>query len=206
MDPREREVRRRMRENELYLDFGPGLEVLEEERIHGKELADKYNRTSARDSAGRTRLLQRLFAHVGKDVCVEPPLHVAYGSNTSVGNDVYMNFGTTLVDDSEIQIGNQVLIGPNCTLSTAGHPIDPELRATYAQFSSKITLEDKVWLGANVTVLPSVTIGQGAVVAAGSVVTANVPARVVVGGVPAKILRHITDADKEFTYKPPKDL
>lgn len=206
MDPREREVRRRMRENELYLDFGPGLEALEEARIRGKELADKYNRTSARDGAGRTRLLQRIFARVGQEPWVEPPLHVAYGCHTFFGDHVYANFGLTLIDDSEIQIGNHVLLGPHCTLDTAGHPLDPELRATYAQFSSKITLKDKVWLGANVTVLPGVTIGEGAVVAAGAVVSANVPPRVVVGGVPARILRPLTEADKTFTYQPPKDL
>ncbi|GAB3270995.1 sugar O-acetyltransferase [Kineosporia babensis] len=206
MDEREKEVRRRMDAQELYTDFGPGLDDLEESRVRGKELAREFNQLPPRDLAGRDRVLKELFGTIGARVWAEPPLFVAYGVHTHVGSSVYLNTGTTIIDDSPVHIGDQVMFGPHVTLTTAGHPIHPDTRATGEQFSAPIVIEDGVWIGANVTVLPGVTIGRGSVVAAGAVVTANVPADVVVGGVPARILRAITEADREFTYRAPRTL
>lgn len=201
MTPEEKEVRRRMSENELYVDFGPGLEGLEEARTRGKEIAAEYNASSPRDGEGRREILERLFGEVGVGVWVEPPIYVAYGQHTFVGDGSYINFGLTLVDDSEIHIGKRVLIAPHVTFSTAGHPLHPELRSTGEQFSSRITVEDDVWIGSHVTILPGVTIGYGSVIAAGAVVTQNVPPMVIVGGVPAKIIRAITDDDNRWEWK-----
>ncbi|MSS84037.1 hypothetical protein FYJ24_04505 [Actinomycetaceae bacterium WB03_NA08] len=123
----EREVRRKMRQNELYKDFGAGLENLEEARILGKESAREYNLLPLRDHGQRQEVLERLFGSIGKDVWVEPPIYVAYGKHIHVGNSVYFNSGTTLVDDSEVIIGDEVMLGPNVTITTAGHPLHPEL-------------------------------------------------------------------------------
>jgi galactoside O-acetyltransferase len=191
---------------ELYTDVGPGLEALEESRVRGKELAREYNALEPRDLANRERVLRELFGTLGTGVWVEPPLFVAYGAHTHLGSSVYLNTGATIVDDSPVHLGDRVMFGPHVTLATAGHPLHPEVRATGLQFSAPIVIEDDVWIGAHATVLPGVTIGRGSVVAAGAVVHADVPPWVVVGGVPAKVLRTITEADREFVYRAPRSL
>lgn len=204
MDDREREVRRRTAHQELYVDAGPGLEALEEERVAGKELAHDFNATRPRETAERDRLLRALLGSAGERVWVEPPLHVAYGRHVHFGDDVYVNFGLTVVDDGEVHVGNRVMIAPNVTISTTGHPVHPDLRRDGTQFSSPVRIEDDVWIGANVTLLPGVVVGAGSVVAAGSVVTGHVPPGVVVAGVPARVLRPITDADLVWTHREPR--
>jgi galactoside O-acetyltransferase len=191
---------------ELYVDEGPGLEGLTESRVRGKELAREFNGLEPRDVENRRRVLEELFGSLGEGVWVEPPLFVAYGVHTRIGSSVYVNTGLTIIDDSEVRIGDRVMFGPHVTIATAGHPIHPEPRATAGQFSAPVVIEDDVWVGSNVSIMPGVTIGHGSVVAAGAVVNANVPPMVVVGGVPAKILRRITDADREFTYRAPRTL
>lgn len=93
------------------------------------------------------------------------------------------------------------MIGPNVTLTTAGHPIDPAIRQQVAQFNIPITVGDNVWIGANVVVLPGVTIGENSVIGAGSVVTKDVPANAVAVGNPCRVLREISERDREFYYK-----
>jgi galactoside O-acetyltransferase len=202
----EREVRRRMAAHELYRDAGPGLEALDEERIAGKELVHDFNATRPRDTATRERLLRELFGTVGTGLWIEPPLHVAYGKYVSFGDHVYVNFGLTLVDDVEIRVGSRVMFAPHVTITTTGHPVHPSLREDGTQFSAPVIIEDDVWIGTGAIILPGVTIGRGSVVGAGAVVTGNVPPNVVVGGVPARVLRPITDAERTFTYKPPRNL
>lgn len=203
MDPREREVRRRMAAHELYADGAPGLEGLAEERTRGKELAAEFNRSSPRDAEGRAALLQKVFASCGQHVWVEPPLHVAYGTHTHLGDSVYANFGLTLVDDSEVYVGDRVMFAPHVTVTTTGHPVHPDLRRDGTQFSAPVTIEDDVWIGSGVHVMPGVTIGRGSVVGSGSVITADVPPMVVAAGAPARVVRDITEADLEWSYRPP---
>ncbi|MGX1409404.1 maltose acetyltransferase domain-containing protein [Streptomyces ambofaciens] len=124
-DPREREVRRTMAARELYSDGAPGLEGLAEERLRGKELADAYNRTGPRDEEGRRAVLKEMLAALGTGVWIEPPLHVAYGNRVHLGDDVYANFGLTLVDDVEVFVGDRVMFAPHVTVSTTGHPRPP---------------------------------------------------------------------------------
>jgi galactoside O-acetyltransferase len=95
----------------------------------------------------------------------------------------------------EIRIGNGVMIAPGVTLTTTGHPIHPDLRVDFQRFSEPIVIEDKVWIGSHVVVLPGVRIGFGAVVGAGSVVTRDVPAMTAAVGVPCWAVRQITEED-----------
>lgn len=202
----EAETRRRLDSGELYVDFGPGLGALEAQRTAGKVLAERFNATSVADPEARVSLLRQIFRSVGEDTWLEAPIYVAYQGHTSIGARTWFNTGTTIIDDASVTIGDGVLFGPHVTLATAGHPIHPAARVNPAQYSAPITIEDNVWLGASVTVLPGVTIGAGSVVAAGSVVTKNVPPMSVVAGVPARLIRTITDADRETAYRPPRDL
>ena len=201
----EAETRRRLNTGELYTDFGPGLEALEAERVRGKELTERFNATTIADPAARTALARELFASFGEGAWLETPIYCAYGSHTAIGAGCWFNTGTTLIDDAEIRIGERVLFGPHVTVVTAGHPLDPALRCTAAQFSAVVTIEDEVWVGANATILPGVTVGRGAVVAAGAVVTAHVPPMTVVAGVPARIIHQITPGETT-AYRPPRSL
>ena len=201
----EAETRRRLNTGELYTDFGPGLEALEAERVRGKELTECFNATTIADPAARTARARELFASFGEGAWLETPIYCAYGSHTAIGAGCWFNTGTTLIDDAEIRIGERVLFGPRVTVVTAGHPLDPDLRRTAAQFSAVVTIEDDVWVGANATILPGVRIGRGAVVAAGAVVTAHVPPMTVVAGVPARVVRQITPGETT-AYRTPRSL
>lgn len=186
-------VRRKMEVGELYTDHCEGLP---EERRAGKELAYDYNMTRPSQEARRAELLEQLFGSVGENCWVEPPVHVAYGSHTHVGKNFYANFNFIVVDDATVTIGDNVMVAPNVTISTAGHPIDPEIRITGQQFSLPVTIEDNVWLGTGVIINPGVMIGRNSVIGAGSVVTKSIPPNVVAAGVPCRVLREITAEDK----------
>ena len=186
-------VRASMNDGSLYVDYGAGLEALEAERVAGKELAYDFNHSRPSDAARRTAILQQLLGSVGPEVWIEPPLHVSYGSHVHVGSSFYANFNLVLVDDADIHIGDRVMIAPNVTISTAGHPTVPEERVGGWQFSLPVRIEDDVWIGSNVVILPGVTIGSGSVIGAGSVVTHDVPPRVVAVGVPCRVLRSVDE-------------
>lgn len=201
-------IRARMNVGELYVDYGPGLDELTAERERGKELSYDFNHTRPSQVAERVRLLTELLGSGGdgENVWFEPPLHVSYGSHIHLAGPVYANFNLTVIDDGDVFIGARVMFGPNVTISTTGHPVEPALRPDGTQFSAPVRIEDDVWIGSGAVILPGITIGAGSVVAAGSVVSKNVPPRVVVGGVPARILRPIGPEDAEFRYRAPGTL
>lgn len=118
-----------------------------------------------------------------------PPFYTDCGKNTTVGERTFLNAGCTFQDQGGITIGNDCLLGHHCTIATINHAQDPDKRGDMVFLPVKI--EDKVWIGANVTILPGVTIGEGAIVAAGAVVTKDVAPRTIVGGVPAKVIKTI---------------
>jgi acetyltransferase-like isoleucine patch superfamily enzyme len=123
-----------------------------------------------------------------------PPFHTDCGKNISVGKNVFINSGCSFQDQGGITIGDGALVGHNVVLATLNHDIDPRKRSTL--HPAPIVIGKNVWIGANVTVLPGVTIGDGAVIAAGSAVTKDVPANVILGGVPAKVIKQI-EIDQE---------
>ncbi|WP_104027450.1 sugar O-acetyltransferase [Vibrio jasicida] len=160
-----------------------------------------YNHTRPSESEKRGEILGRLLASVGENCYIEPPLRANWGCHTYLGDNVYANFNLTLVDDTYIYIGNSVMIGPNVTIATAGHPIDPDLRRDVAQFNMPVRIGDNVWIGANSVVLPGVTIGENSVIGAGSIVTKDIPANVVAVGNPCRVLREVGQHDKEYFFR-----
>ena len=116
-----------------------------------------------------------------------------------IGDGCYFNMGATLIDDWKITIGNHVMFGPNVTVCTTGHAISPKHRGD-GMYSFPITIKDGVWLGANVVVMPGVTIGENSVIGAGSVVTKDIPDNVVAFGVPCKVYRKINERDEEYYF------
>lgn len=177
------------------MDFGPGLEELDAQRARGKLLAERFNATSAADAEARTAIARELFASFG-DSWLETPIYLADQGRTSISDECWFNTGTTMIDDATVTIGDRVLLGPHVTLATVGHPLDPTLRRTWAQYSAPIIIGSDCWLGANVTVLPGATIGEGSVIAAGAVVNADAPPCSLVAGVPGRILRELTDDER----------
>lgn len=175
-------------------------ELLAEQLLCMETLYD-FNHTRPSEAKERAAILEKLFAKIGSDCYIEPPLHANWGKHTHLGNHVYANFNLTLVDDTHIYIGDYVMFGPNVTISTAGHPIDPGFRKKSIQFNIPVRIGNNVWIGANTVVLPGVNIGDNTVIGAGSIVTKDIPANVIAVGNPCRILRPISEHDKTFYYK-----
>ena len=171
------------------------------EQLECLEILYDYNHTRPSESQKREQILKKLLAEMGKNCYIEPPLHANWGKYTHFGSNVYANFNLTLVDDTDIFVGDNVMFGPNVVIATAGHPVDPPLREKVAQFNIPVRIGRNVWIGAGAIVLPGVTIGDNAVVGAGSVVTKDIPPNVVAVGNPCRVLREINDRDKEYYYK-----
>ena len=190
-------VKERMESGKLYRSDDPSLL---EEQLRCNELVYDFNATRPSQADLRRELLGKIFADVGEGCWVEPPLRANWGSHTHLGDHVYANFNLTLVDDTHVYIGDSVMIGPNVTISAAGHPVDPDLRREVYQYNLPIRIEENVWIGAGAVILPGVTIGKNSVIGAGSVVNRDIPANVVAVGVPCRVLREIGPRDREFYY------
>lgn len=192
----------KLHSEELYL---PDCEEIMSLQAKCLEKQYDYNNTRPSESALREKLLKEMFAEIGDGCYVEPPLHANWGGkHIHFGKNVYANFGLTMVDDTHIYVGDYTMFGPNCVIATAGHPILPELREKAYQYNIPVHIGKNCWLGAGVIVLPGVTIGDNCVIGAGSVVTKDIPANVIAVGNPCKVLREISDKDREYYFKDKK--
>lgn len=145
-------------------------------------------------SGARLELCRKMFGKVGAGLWLQPPFYCDYGKNIEMGENVYFNFNCVLLDVAKIIIGSNVMFGPNVQVYTAGHPLDASLRRQGQEFGKTIKIGNDVWVGGNAVLCPGITIGDESIIAAGSIVTKDVPARVVVGGNPAKIIKQISDS------------
>ena len=161
-----------------------------------KQLCWEYNQTSPREEERRRAILQQLFGSCDPMTFIEPPFHCDYGFNIHTHGFAFLNYNCVILDTSPVHIGAGVFIAPGVCLACSGHAIDPVQRAEGIGSSAPITIEDRVWIGANVTVCGGVSIGEGSIIGAGSTVTKDIPAGVIAAGVPCKVLRPITEADK----------
>ena len=117
------------------------------------------------------------------------------------GSGIYANFNLTLVDDGHIYVGDQVMFGPNVTIATANHPIDPQLRGRGLQYNKDVWIGENSWIGAGVVIVPGVCVGKNTVIGVGSVVTRDIPDNVVAVGNPCRVLRELSPRDREFFYR-----
>ncbi|KAF4039561.1 Bacterial transferase hexapeptide (six repeats) [Phytophthora infestans] len=177
-----------MLRGELYNPMHPGLL---KERQETRKLINKYNKLDSAESSEAQEILTKMLGAKGRDCVIEMPFRCDCGSNTRLGDNVYMNSNCILLDEGEITIGSRVMLAPNVQLYTATHPLEPKIRATGYERTKPITIGDDVWIGGSVVVVPGVTIGRGAVIGAGSVVTKNVPPMCVYAGNPAKFIKKI---------------
>ncbi len=192
------DTRERMKNGKVYFCTDPELA---REQLECLEKLYDFNRSRPLEQEKRARLLREYLGGIGENCYIEPPLHANWGRNTYLGNNVYANFNLTLVDDTDIVIGDSVMIGPNVTIATAGHPVDPELRRKVAQFNLPVRIGNNVWIGGGVVILPGVSIGDDTVIGAGSIVTKDIPAGVVAVGNPCRVLRPITERDRKYYYR-----
>lgn len=201
-------LEKQMKSGELYVEYGHPDQadqvyekVIEHQREQGKELQFDYNNTRPSDQKKKKEILTKLLAEMGEEIWIEAPMHMSYGPNVHIGNHFYANYNLTIVDDVDVYIGDYVMCAPNVSIVTTGHPVYGPYRRNGAQFSDPIHIGNDVWIGANVVILPGVSVGNDVVIGAGSVVTKDIPDHSVAMGVPCKVVRTITDYDKEYYRK-----
>ena len=153
-------------------------------------LTKQLNSLTLAEQTEKQKIIMELFGSVGSNPFVGDNFHCDFGQHIHVGDNFHADYNCTMLDLAEIRIGNNCLIGPDVGIYTAGHRLEPEGR-TLDVYGMPITIGNDVWIGGNSTILPGVTIGDGAVVAAGAVVTKDVEPNTIVGGVPAKVIKKI---------------
>lgn len=163
-----------------------------QERIACKDLCMQFNNLPFSAPDRQEEMVRRILGKVGTSPVIMPPLWCDYGYNVEIGDNFFANHNLVILDPAKVIIGNNVFVGPNCCFATAGHPLDAETRNKGIEFAKPITIGDNVWFGAGVTVLPGVNIGNDSVIAAGSVVTKDVPPFSVAAGVPAMVKKKIS--------------
>lgn len=191
-------AKEKMLAGEPFLDQGAELF---QERQQAKVILQQYNGLDTTRIKARNQLLKGLFAKTGSRFFIEPPFRCDYGYNIEIGENFYANYNLCILDGAAVIIGDDVMIAPNVSLFTAGHPIDPTLRVAGWEFSKPIRIGHKVWIGGNTVVNPGVQIGDNSVIGSGSVVTKNIPANVIAAGNPCRVIREITERDKQYYYK-----
>lgn len=184
------------------LIYNPNANEIMEEQTSYLEKLWQFNATHPSQMEERTHLLREMLGSMGENCYIEPPLRANWaGKHVFLGNNVYANFNLTLVDDGNIYIGDYVMIGPNVTIATANHPILPELRENGLQYNKDIHIGRNVWIGAGAVIVPGITIGENSVIGAGSIVVKDIPAGVVAVGNPCRVIREISQEDREYFYK-----
>ena len=180
----------KMLAGETYNMLDPDL-MAEREKV--KRLFRRYNLST--EMGERKTILRQLVGHIGQNSYIEPPFYCSYGQNIHLGDNVYLNFMCTVLDNNVVHIGHNVMIGPLVQIYTAAHPIQAEPRIEGREVAKPIVIEDNVWVGGGAILLPGVRIGRNAVVGAGAVVSRDVLANTVVAGNPARVIREIEQGE-----------
>ncbi len=178
----------KMLAGELYNAFD---KELIEMRSRARKLCQEFNGTDMDDTARRTGIIRSLFASTGDNIEIMSEFHCDYGCNISVGENFFANYGCVILDVCRVEIGDNCLIAPQVGIYTATHPTDASLRKAGLEYGKPIKIGNNCWIGGRAVICPGVTLGDNVVVAAGAVVIDSFPSDVVVGGVPARILRKL---------------
>lgn len=165
-----------------------------------RQLTKEYNYLASTDNIKKGTLLKELLGRIGKNVAIDTPFYCDYGRHITIGDNVIININCTFIDCNMIDIGNNVLIASNVQIYTATHPIETDERLIdnwtesdsvpfFRTYALPVKIEDNVWIGGGVIILPGVTIGKNSVIGAGSVVTRSIPENSVAFGNPCKVIR-----------------
>ena len=180
----EKSEKQKMLDEELYYS---GVPELKNALLHSKEMCFDYNNLRPKELEKKNEILKKLFKKTGEEFYIESPFYCDYGFNITIGENFYANHNLVILDVCEVIFGDNVFIGPNVGIYTAGHPINVELRNKGLEFGKKIKIGNNVWIGGSVCICPGVTIGDNVTIGAGSVVTKNIPSNVTAFGNPCKV-------------------
>jgi len=183
------------------LPYKAWLDGLSEERMENKKRIYQYNLLAPDAVEEQEQLIKKILGKTGRHVHIEAPFHCDYGYNIEVGENFFANYNLTVLDVGLVRIGNNAQIAPNVSIYTAGHPVHPVSRNSGYEYGIAITIGDNVWIGGNAVIMPGVTIGDNVVIGAGSIVTKDLPSNVIAAGNPCRVIREITDADRDYYYK-----
>jgi maltose O-acetyltransferase len=181
----------KMLAGELYNALDPQLLA---ERLRTQLLFQQLNATPADEVAERDRLLRTLLPHAGTELGLNSPFYCDYGTNITMGDQVFLNFNCTILDVATVTIGSRTLLGPGVQIYTATHPLDYQERASGLESAQPIVIGEDVWIGGGAILCPGVTIGNRAVIGAGSVVTKDIPADTLAVGNPCRVIRVLRPA------------
>ena len=182
-------------EHGLWYDANFDTELLRM-REKAEDLCFDLNQTRPSDADARESILKKLLPHRGMNTVILSPFYTDYGTKCRIGEATFINHNAYLMDGGGISIGNHCFIGPNCGMYTANHPMIAEERNRGLEQAKPISIGDNVWIGADVTILPGVTIGDGCVIGAKSLVNRSISAGMFAAGVPCRVIRPITENDK----------
>ncbi len=183
------------------LPYKAWMDGLGQERLENKKKIYAFNHLEPDKVEEKEKLLKEILGKTGKYVNIEAPFHCDYGYNIEVGENFFANYNFTVLDVGKVTIGANAQIAPNVSIYTAGHPIHPDSRNSGYEYGISITIGDNVWIGGNACIMPGVTIGNNVVIGAGSVVTKDIPDNVIAVGNPCKIIRTITEEDRDYYYR-----
>ena len=183
------------------LPYNAESDGLPKERLSNKRKIYEYNNLKPDEQDRKNQLIHHILGKCGDLINVEQPFHCDYGYNIEVGNNFYSNYNLTILDVAKVKIGENVLLGPNVSIYTAGHPLHPEPRNQGYEYGIGITIGDNVWIGGNAVINPGVSIGNNVVIGSGSVVTKDIPDNAIAVGNPCKVQRFISEEDKKYYYK-----
>lgn len=181
--------------------YDSSMDGLPQDRARARKLTFRYNNSHPDDLAERQEILRELLGEMKGRVYIEAPFRCDYGYNITVKGRLYINYNCVMLDCAPITIGENVMMGPNVGIFTAGHPVDPEIRLDGREYAFPVTIGNNVWIGGNVTINGDVTIGDNVVIGSGSVVTRDIPPNVVAAGNPCRVIREIGPRDKEYYFK-----
>lgn len=165
-----------------------------------RRILQKLNFMDRADFEGIQKVVKELLG-TSEGAFINPPFYCDYGKHIHVGKNFFANYNCTIIDVAPVTIGDNCQMAPNVAVYTAGHPVHPAVRNTAYEYGIEVTIGDNVWIGGNTVILPGVHIGDNTVIGAGSVVTRDIPSWCVAAGNPCKVIRSITETDREYYYR-----
>jgi len=186
------------------LPYKAWMDGLAEEQIENKKKIYEFNMCPPQETEKIEKLIRSILGKAGTHIYILAPFHCDYGKNIEVGDNFVANYNYTILDVGKVMIGDNVMLGPNVSILTAGHPVHPDSRNSGYEYGIGITIGNNVWIGANTVINPGVHIGNNAVIGSGSVVTKDIPDNVIAVGNPCRVLREISEEDRQYYYKDKK--
>ncbi|MDD6881270.1 MAG: sugar O-acetyltransferase [Firmicutes bacterium] len=184
----------RMMAQQLYSPYKVGDDSWE--RVHAAQ--KKFNESEFWHDSGALEELKKCFGKATENMVLTPPVYFDHGDRVFFGEHFYANTGLTILDENNVIFGDNVFLAPHVSIYTAGHPIDADTRNTEVEYAKPVTIGSDVWIGGNVVINPGVTIGSDVVIGSGSVVTKDIPAHVIAAGNPCKVIREITEEERNY--------